>query len=196
MTSKYSILHYTTDHFNNSKYVDASLVSFEKDNEVAYIFLTSKTIDLSKIEFKFKLNFDNWKDRSFLSNDKLWPIFSNKLIEIIKKHYPQLVYFPATLIDRKGTEYPDDFFVVQIPEIKEIVNYDLSVFQRDDMFPEIFSSIEKIVFNPEIIPNAIFRLHEYSQVILINNELRNDLIQQKLNGITITNVEDYDWSYL
>lgn len=196
MTNKFAILHYTIDHFNNSKYVDATLIPFEKINEVAYIYLTSKTVDLKKVEFKFKLNFDNWKDRNFLSNDKLWPIFSNKLVEIIKKHYPQLVYFPVKLIDKKGKEHSDDFFVVQIPDIEGIINNDLSVFQRDDMFPEIFSSIEKIVFNPNVIPNTIFRLHEYSQVILINDELRNDLIEQKLSNITITDGDDYDWNYL
>ncbi|MEP6930361.1 MAG: hypothetical protein ABI850_10120 [Flavobacterium sp.] len=196
MSSKFSILHYTTDHFNNSKYVDATLVPFDKDFEVAYIYLTSKTIDLQKVEFKFKLNFENWKDRHFLSNDKLWPVFSNKLVEIIKKHYSTLVYFPVTLIDKKGKEHSNNFSVVQIPDAEGIINYDLSIFERDNLFPEIFSSIEKIVFNPEIISNAIFRLHEYSQVILINNELRNDLIQEKLANITITDAADYDWSYL
>lgn len=196
MSNKYAILHYTIDHFNNSNYIDATLVPFEKDFEVAYIYLTSKSLDLKKCEFKFKLNFDNWKDRHFLSNDKLWPVFSNELIEIIKKHYSKLVYFPATLIDKKGKEHSNDFCVVQIPDIEGIINYDLSIFQRDNLFPEIFSSIEKIVFNTEVTPNAIFRLHEYSQVILINNELRNDLIKQKLSNITITDVDDYDWNSL
>lgn len=196
MTSKFAILHYTIDHFNNSKFVDATLVPFEKANEVAYIYLTSKTVDLKKIDFEFKLNFENWKDRNFLSNDKLWPIFSNKLIEIIKKHYPKLVYFPVKLIDKKGKEHSDNFSIVQIPDIEGIINYDLSVFKRNTILPEIFSSIEKIVFNPEVIPNAIFRLHEYSQVILINNELRNDLIEQKLSNITIIDAVDYDWNYL
>lgn len=196
MKSNFAILHYTTDHFNNSKYVDATLVPFEKDFEVAYIYLTSKTVDLKKTEFKFKLNFDNWKDRHFLSNDKLWPIFSNELIEIIKKYYSKLVYFPATLIDKKGKEHSNGFSVVQIPDIEGIINYNLSTFQRDNLFPEIFSSIEKIVFNPDVIPTAIFRLHEYSQVILINKELRDDLIQHKLSNITITDVDDYDWDYL
>lgn len=196
MSTKFAILHYTIDHFNNSKFVDATLVPFEKDYEVFYITLTSKTLDLNNCDFKFKLNFDNWQDRNYLSNDKLWPIFSNQLITIIKKHYPQLVYFPAKLIDKKGQEHYNKFSVVQILNTEGIINYELSIFKRDDTFPNIFSSVEKIVLNPEIKPNAIFRLREYSQVILINNDLRDDLIKHKLSNITITDVDDYDWDYI
>ena len=193
MKNKFAILNYSIEHFTNQLYVDARLVPFDRESEINYIILTSKTFDLNECTLEFKLNFDNWEQRPFLSTDRLWPLFSNELIEIIKKHYKELVYFPVKLIDKKGKEYTDKYSAVQIPSVEGLVNYDLSVFERNELFPEIFASVSKIVFHAKIKPDAIFRLHEYAQVILITESLAKDLIKHSLKNITITNIQDYNW---
>ncbi len=196
MKNKFAILNHTIDHFTNSKYVDAQLKPFERDMEIVYIYLTSKTIDISKCTFKFNLNFDNWESRPFLSTDRLWPMFSNDLIKIIKKHYKELVCFPVTLIDKKGKEYVDKYSIVQIPHAEGLVNHELSVFERKKLFPHLFASVSKIVLNPNVKTNAIFRLQEYSQVMLINEELYKDLLEHNFTNLTLTDMDTYDWSYL
>lgn len=196
MKNKFAILNHTIEHFTNSLYVDAQLKPFERDMEVTYIYLTSKTIDLNKCSFVFNLNFNNWEERPYLSTDRLWPMFSNELIEIIKKHYKELVCFPVTLIDKKGNEHINKYCIVQIPHVEGLVDYETSVFERKKLYPKLFASVSKIVFNPNVKTNAIFRLQEYSQVMLINEELYKDLLEHNFTNLTLTDMDSYDWSYL
>lgn len=181
MQDQRALLHYETGHFKGTRYVDLTLVPFESAHEIATLFTT---------------NFTNWKERNFLSNARLWPVFSKQLVELIKKHEPALVHYPATIIDTKGAEVRGEFLVVQIPGVEGLVDLDASVVQRDTMFPEIFASITKLEFKRGTTPPALFRLSEYAQVILVNAALRDELINANLSGLTVTGAEKYDWNSL
>jgi len=196
MENKFAILHYNISHFTNSSFIDAEVIPFEGLSKISLLYLTSKSIDLNKIKFEFRLKFDNWKEQNYMSTDKLWPLFSNKLIKVIQKHYKDFVYFPAKLIDKKGKEHVDEFSVVQTPRLKGIVNEDLSVFTRDELFPALYTSVKKIVLKEDAELPSIFRIYEYPQVLIVNEKTFSDLLKENLTNLTLTDMDLYDWSYL
>jgi len=193
---EFAILHYTDKHFNDSCFIDATAKSFKGISEISLLYLTSKTLDLNKCKFEFTLNFDNWKNRDYLSTDKIWPIFSNRLVDIIKKHDPEFVCFPAKLIDKKGIEDITNYSVVQISRLSGVVNTDLSIFTRDEFLPVLFSSVKKIVFLENSKLKPIFRIREFPQVLIISEELYKDLLKSDLDNLTLTDMKKYNWDYL
>lgn len=196
MKNKFAILHYNISHFTNSSFIDAEVIPFEGLSKISLLYLTSKSIDLNKYKFEFKLKFDHWKERNYMSTDKLWPLFSNELIKVIQKHYKNFVYFPAKLIDKKGNEHVNEFSVVQIPRLKGIVNEDSSVFTRDELFPALYASVQKIVLKEDTKLPSIFRIYEYPQVLIVSEKLYSDLLEKKFTNLSLTDMDLYDWSYL
>lgn len=192
----FAILHYTDNHFTGSCIIDAKVKAFKRISEISLLYLTSKTLNLNECQFEFDLNFDNWKNRDYLSTDKVWPIFSNRLVEIIKKHDPEFVYYPTKLVDKKGNEDISNYSVVQIERLSGVVNTDLSIFTRDEFLPQLFSSVKEIVFIDNDNLKPIFRIREFPQVIIVNSGLYYDLMKSELNNITLTNMKDYNWDYL
>lgn len=196
MKTENGIVYFTTDHFNAKHYLDLALIPFEKHHEISMIYLTSKTVDLNACDFRFKPNFSNWKERNFLSSNPLWPVFSKRLVELIKKHDPRFVHFPATIVGKRGAEVRGEFFVAQVPRMNGMVDLDASVVQRDPMFPEIFQTITKLVFKSGTTPPPLFRLSEYAQVILATPALSEDLANANLDGLTLTDAGKYDWALM
>jgi hypothetical protein len=196
MKNKFSVLDYDLSHFTESIIIDANIIPFEGISNIRSIYLTSDIINLNKCNFEFTLNFENWEEKHFLSTDKIWPLFSNELIQIIKKHFSGLIIFPVKLIDKKGNEHQNKFSIVQIPSIKNLVNLELSIFKRKELFPDFFSTVDKMVFNNEIETEAIFRIHEYPLVLILTDELSKDISRHNFKDLLIIEMEDYNWNYL
>jgi len=189
---KVYVLDYTKDHFTDDLFFDAKFIPFKGSEDIAPTFLVSSQVDLEKATFKFRAVFKNYKERDFLSNNRNWPLFSKDLYDVISKFSLPYKAFNAEVQDQNGKPIEKKFLAVQIDEVSNLVDREKSKFTPDEMFPNSFSIIEKLVFKPKL--PALFRIEEYPQLLFITESLKEAIDKAHLKGLEITEVNSYNWN--
>jgi hypothetical protein len=189
------VLDYTKSHFTNEHYVDASFIEFAGSNNIAPVYLTSSKLDLEKQKLSFRLNFDNADERDFISNNRTWPIFSERLIGILSEFSLPYRSFLVSILDVRGRPIEKKYFAMQIDTIPGLVDLKKSVFTIDKSFPHQFSILRKITFTISSDTPQLFRIEEYPAVLFARQQLRDKIEKGNLSGVLITETSTYDWSF-
>lgn len=155
----------------------------------------------------FEANFKITRQSDYPCNDVNWPIMSLRMIEVLRSvgdFSHRLV--PVRLIDRKvreplrylpdGSLRPevsdDRFAAVQLTEHIDVVDWDRSVFERDQIGPGIvFYSFEKLVLRePSGGFPPLFRIPANNGPLFISAEARRALESAGIRGLLFDELPD------
>lgn len=191
----YDLLH-EASHIKGTIY-DATLVPFQGDEQVCgWIGIEQLRVpDPILFEADFKVT----RQSDFPCSDVGWPIMSPRMIEILRGvgDFPHRVV-PVRFVDRKvrgparylpdgslHSEVVDDRFgVVQITEHLDVVDWERSEFERDDIDGGIvFYSFDKLILRePSGGFPPIFRIPERASMLLVSAQARRALEAASIVG--------------
>lgn len=190
-----SVLNYTVDHLiSNEYYADAYLIPFEGSDKLAQISMKNLDVNIGEQLIVFKLNIKNYRVRDMLSNNKRWLIISKKLNDIIFNFQMPYESINAVIQETNGERVENEYFAVPISKMKGLVDETKSKYRRDELYPNMFSEIEKLVFRVLENTPQLFRIEERPELLFVREELVKSLKVATLQGVTITPVDKYDWS--
>jgi hypothetical protein len=197
----YDLLH-EASHIKGAVY-DATLVPFEGD---VYVCGWIGTEHLQVPEpILFEANFQVTRQSDFPCNDVHWPIMSPRMIEILRgvRDFPHRLV-PVQFVDREvrgparylpdGSMRPelidDRFAVVQLTEHIDCVDWERSVFERDEIDTGvIFYSFDRLVLRePHGGFPPLFRIPARKSMLLVSAEARRALEKAGIVGVAFMSI--------
>jgi hypothetical protein len=148
----------------------------------------------------FEANFEVTRQSDYPCNDVNWPIMSPRILETLRKvgDFPHRLV-PVRLVDRSvpgpkrylpdGTLRPDviddRFAAVQLIEHIDVVDWERSVFERDQIGPGIvFHSFDKLVLRePDGGLPPLFRIPSSKGLLLVSAAARQALESAGIRGV-------------
>lgn len=185
---------------------DASLVSFPGSDEIVR-FSSTENYALPDMIY-FYANFKKLQITDFPYNDANWPIFSTRIIEVLEsidsvelelKKIPVTMLDDSVSLDKEGVPHHSgkenhDFVAIQLLQHLKVIDFDNSVCEIDEDFPDIIEYAEKIVLKEPIngFP-LLFRLLEYPIPLLVSSEARFALEKASIKGLIFEDLNSYIW---
>lgn len=153
----------------------------------------------------FEANFEVTRQSDYPCNDVNWPIMSPRMIAVLRGvgDFPHRIV-PVRFVDRTtrgskrhlpdGSMRPevidDRFAAVQLTEHIDVVDWERSLFERDQIGPGIvFYSFDKLVLRapPGGLPPLV-RIPAHNGLLLVSAEARRALEGASIVGITFMSV--------
>jgi hypothetical protein len=177
---------------------DAILVPFEGQDQVCG-WVGTRVCQVPN-PVVFEANFKVTRQSDYPCNDVNWPIMSPRMLEILRSvgDFPHRLV-PVRLVDRSvqglarylvdGTIRPelvdDRFAAVQIIEHIDVVDWERSVFDRDEIGPGIlFYSFDKLVLRGGGELPPLFRISSSNGMLLVSAEARSALEAAGIRGVS------------
>ncbi len=191
-------------HIKGTTY-DASLVPFE-GKEYVCGWIGTEPLHVPN-PVLFEANFKVTRQSDYPCNDVNWPLMSPRMIEILRSvgDFPHRLV-PVRLIDRKvrgplrylpdgglRPEVIDDrFAAVQLTEHIDVVDWERSVFERDEIAPGVvFHSFDKLVLRaPSVGFPPLFRIPANNGLLFISAEGRRALENAGVRGVAFHELPD------
>lgn len=182
---------------------DAILVPFDGQDQVCGWVGTRACVVPKPV--LFEANFQVTQQSDFPCNDVDWPIMSSRMIEILRTvgDFPHRLV-PVRLIDRSvqgparylsdgrlRLEAVDDrFAAVQLIEHLDVVDWERSVFERDQIGPSIvlYSFDKLILLEPPGGLPPLFRVPAQKGLLLVSADARRALEEAGIRGITFMSI--------
>lgn len=181
--------------------VDAFVVPFKGCEIYSSLLMSAREFDHPGIIY-LRGDFDTIKQTDYLVNDLRLPIFSKKIIDLLKSlgSFPHRT-IPCGITDftiriknsfddfencviKPGIEVNDDFQVLQLLEVLDILDRDNSDYIARKRDPNKISMIRKFAFNePEGGFPPIFRLKDQKRSLFITESVKNELDAADIKGI-------------
>lgn len=182
---------------------DAILVPFE-GKEYACAWMGTERVVVPE-PVRFEANFKVTRQSDYPCNDVNWPIMSPRMIEVLRGvgDFPHRL-IPVRLVDRAALgrarylpdgslrpEVVDDrFAAVQLTEHLDVVDWERSIFEQDQIAPTVtFYSFDKLVLREPIggFP-PLFRVPEKKSLLLVSAQARRALEDAGIVGITFMSI--------
>lgn len=129
-----------------------------------------------------------------LLNADMLIVASARLKEFLEaRDLEKIEYLPVHIIDHKGREASNGYFIVHPLEPVTCVDENASVFERDLLMPDAYSSFERLVIDESRIPpgRQIFRLNGFWDLTLVRRDLAEALDQEGFSGLGWLELSDY-----
>ena len=127
-------------------------------------------------------------------NQKRIIVASRKLKEFVEaRAIPHVEYLQVGIVDHRGRKASSDYFVIHPIHPVDCVDKKRSLFERDDINPENFSSFERLVIDESRIPTdrELFRLSGFSDITLARRDLAEALDAARFSGLGWLRIADY-----
>ena len=184
---------------------DAHLVKFDGwENTMA---LAAPTVYSLPSRIEFEANFRSLAVIDFPYNDVEWPIMSVRMLEVLREVGPfqheavALSMLDDTLRsserrDEKGVARPGDeenrFIAVNRLEELDAIDWEASVCERHDKFPQYVSVITRLVVRtPGGGFPPVFRLAAYPSPVFVSSIARRALEVAGVTGVECVDVADF-----
>lgn len=129
-----------------------------------------------------------------LLNADMLIVASTRLKEFLEaRHLEKIEYLPVHIIDHKGRDTGGDYFIVHPVEPVACVDENASVFERDFLMPDAYSSFEQLVLDESRIPpgREIFRLQGFWDLTLVRRDLAEALEKEGFSGLGWLELSEY-----
>lgn len=197
-------MNWEVDHLKDEDY-DASLIPFPSW-ENSLILIPRPSVRLPQ-QVYFRANLKTLETLDFPYNDVRWPLFSKRFLSALLKAGP----FPHRLInivmldDRlsegehfnaNGELIPatcsTEFCALELTPLAGLFDFDNSVYDPDEIFPEDIGSIDRLVLLelPGGYP-SLFRIVEYPTLLFLSPMAQKEMKAACVRGFTLTPLAEY-----
>jgi len=177
-------------------YIDLKLVPFEGSREIFGFFIDYVDREVPEMDFSFTVNYPEALEEDLLTNDKFWPVFSERVIEMMNPQQLGLRTFRARMQDGNGNPLPGTFHALQVKMTKGLVDIDKSDVTLSKSFPDSFKRVNSLVFkDPAGLP-PLFRLREFKKILFVTGELADRLNQADLKGMVLRPLDEFNFLFL
>lgn len=151
-------------------------------------WFSGKSIPSSREPVKMTLTAGSGSYRGDIMGGIL-PLFHKDLLLMLQDFgVDNIQYRPVDLLDPDTNEFEYGYFLINIVGlIKAVKHYDYNVKPLDRP-----TSLEKFTIDPKKTGGAaIFRLAESPRLIIINDELKNHLVDSNITGVILCETQEY-----
>ncbi len=101
---------------------------------------------------------------------------------------------PVTLIDLKGREIEDPYFVFHQTQLQDALDLEGSGAKANIINPDLIMSVEQLVLRETDLEDGVrvFRLARYPRPVLFEQSLAKRITAEGFTGIGFSPVEDFD----
>lgn len=103
-------------------------------------------------------------------------------------------YFKAQIIERKGADALDGFYVANIIGLEDCIDFEPSEMdvEIEENADPIIYAIENLVLKDFFCDKPLFRIKHFTRLILLYQDLKEKLIQSGVTGIKLIAPEKWD----
>ncbi len=102
-------------------------------------------------------------------------------------------FLPVTIVNHKGRKEKEPYFIAHQVGLQDCIDLDQSEYERNDIDPNIFASLDKLVLDekridPEV---SLFRMAGYPFVPVFRRDLAEAITAQGFTGIGFQEIADW-----
>jgi hypothetical protein len=131
--------------------------------------------------------------------DSLWNIggllvVSSKVKDLLEpEKLKNNEFLSIQIYNHKDRPLKEMFFILNQIVLQDCIDTGKSVFERNDLDPELFSIIEELVIDenridPEV---SLFRMEHYPRLAIIRRDIAERILASQLTGITFQEAADF-----
>lgn len=131
----------------------------------------------------------------YLCNSQSLLVLSERFCDFFRAlETPRVEYLPVTLINHKNRPAVEPYAIVHQIHLVDCIDEAQSLFERDAMFPERFSSVDKLAVEEAKIDSSlhIFRMEKFSDVPWVRKDIADKIVSSGFTGVRFGEIEDLD----
>lgn len=128
----------------------------------------------------------------YVYNNKDWPIASSRLAKLIQLLEKDVELYPVVIVDQNTRKVHTHFFVINFTRCLDCIDRKKSEVTIHPLYPNLISSINKLVLNQGKIGNAkIFRLGEKPSLLVAHKSVKENIDSLGVSGINWIPIQNY-----
>jgi hypothetical protein len=135
------------------------------------------------------MNLTDW-----VGNQFGWSLVSDRFKRLLEESgAPDVEYLPVKMTNHKGRIAAEDYWIVNMLNLKEAVDRGRSVFDVDAADEDLIFSFDKLVLRDDVIASGpvIFRLKERPRLVLVRQDLAERIKQERLTGLLLVETSKF-----
>jgi len=101
-------------------------------------------------------------------------------------------YYPCRISNPMDGSHTDDYMIANIIGQISCIDREASDLEMHSKFPDVIEFINLLVLDDKKIRDSlIFRLKEFTQVIVVHDKIKNACTEQSISGITFYTPQNY-----
>jgi len=148
--------------------------------------------DFSKLEYQLEAKQEGLLP-DFLAADNGTPIISASVKQLFDKFQIKAQYFPAQILDSSGSSIIGEYFVINIIEMHDCIDFNTSIMKVEKENDEIVDIIEiDTIRLKNKSYGLLYRMYLFERVIVVEGSLAKKLQYEDFTGMKLIIPEKWD----